>query len=97
MLTILGVVCILGTLGLYILGMVLGSNALFGCAIACGVVGMVVGKKAEAGSVSMIFVACLLLSIASGLELFMRVRDGFTGKGMYYIHLLRHPEDNKWY
>ena len=90
---ILAVACLLGAACGYILGMVVGSNAVFFCGILCAVGGIILGKKTGKDYV---FVLCLLLVIATGLELFMRLRDGYTGKGWYYLRLLQHPEENAW-
>ncbi len=91
---VFGTICLVGTVCLYILGMVLGSNAVFGCGILCAIIGIVLGRKTDK---SHVFVLCIILAIVIALELFMRVRDGYTGNGWYYYHLLQHPRDNAWY
>ncbi len=90
---VLAPICLAGTICLYILAMVFGSNGIFLCGIVCAVAGIILGKKTGKDYV---MVLCIILLIAISLELFMRVRDGYTGKGWYYWHLLHHPEDNAW-
>ena len=92
-LKIVGIVCMLGAICLYFLGMKFGHYAIFAGGVACAVVGAVVGKI---GGNNAVFGLCVIIAIVIGLELFMRVRDGYSGSGWYYWHLLRHPEDNKW-
>lgn len=82
------------TFAMYILGMVLGNNMVFVGGIVCGVIGAIFNKKVEKGAA---LALCILFAIASGLELFMRVRDGYTGNGWYYLYLLQNPEKNAWY
>lgn len=91
---ILGACCLVGALCCFILAMVVGSNALHLCGIVCGVIGFILGKMTD--NIILVFL-CAILAIADGLELFMRVRDGYNGKGWYYFHLLQHPEDNAWH
>lgn len=90
---IIGIVCLVATVCLYVLGMIIGSNAIYVCGVVCAVAGIVLGKKTDT---DFVFVLCIILAIVIGLELFMRLRDGYTGNGWYYYHLLQHPEDNKW-
>lgn len=91
---IIGYLCIVGSLAGYIMAMVLGSNAVFAIGLIFAGVGIYLGRKTDIPNILVLNGIILILII---LELFMRVRDGYNGTGMYYIHLLQHPEDNAWY
>jgi len=92
--TIVGVACLLSSLVLYILAIINGSNALFACGIVFAIIGVIPGRKTDN---PLLIAACVVLALANGLELFMRLRDGYTGKGWYYFYLLQHPEKNAWH
>ena len=93
-LKICGIACPIAAVCLYILGMIFGSYAFFAFGVVCGIGGIVIGKVSGNNAV---FGLCIIITLAVGLELFMRVRDGYTGSGWYYLHLLNNPKDNKWY
>ena len=93
LLSIAGNLGTFGALALFILGLVIGSRIFFVLGMVCAIIGIVIVKKTDTPHM---LVLSIVFLIVNGLELFMRIRDGFEGPGWYYFILLRHPELNAW-